>query len=116
MNQSSWRAQRAEALRLDQETLRSLEARAGPGSNTEPFWLLERSRLQVGNDLAALGRAQEARDEWDAILHSLSGPMESYEPKLLVVLEAADRRLGRLADAEAIAQRLANLSRSPNGG
>jgi tetratricopeptide (TPR) repeat protein len=108
--------QSAAALRLDQELLGRLESGKPGATNSDTFWLTERSRLQTGDDLAALGRAQDARQLWDSIVRSLSNPAETYGPRLLVVLEAADHRLGRAADAVAIARRLADLSRPPSGG
>jgi eukaryotic-like serine/threonine-protein kinase len=100
------------ALQVDQSVLGSLEQhKDGIAANTEPFWLLQRSRLQTGDDLAALGRVQDARDEWDAIVQSLSGPLDRYEPKLLVVLAAAELRVGRRVDAAVVTKRLTSLSR-----
>jgi tetratricopeptide (TPR) repeat protein len=107
--------QPAQAVRIDQAVLRRLDTEPGPAVNTEPFWLLQRSRLQTGNDLAALGRAQDAREAWAAVLTSLSGPIEGYEPKLLAVLAAAEGRLGRTADSQVVARRLRDLSR-PDAG
>jgi tetratricopeptide (TPR) repeat protein len=102
----------AEALRLDQAGLSALEAQqAGAGPNTEPFLLLQLYRLQTGDDLAALGHPQDAREKWNAIVQNLSGAPETYEPKLLLVLETADFRLGRQAAAHEIANRL-SVSRS----
>jgi hypothetical protein len=108
--------ERAQALRLEQDVLRRLEMEADGGSNTDHFWLLQRFRLQTGDDLFALGRAADARKEWDAVVQSMSGPMENYEPKLLVVLEAADVRLTRPAAAEMITRRLREMSRASGGG
>jgi tetratricopeptide (TPR) repeat protein len=98
-------SEHAQALRLNQEVLRRLDA-STIAVNTDPFWLLERCRLQTGDELAALGRLADARNDWEAIAESLAGPSESYEPKLLVILEAAQRRLGNTAAAEAIAKHL----------
>jgi hypothetical protein len=84
--------------------------------NTDPFWMLERCRLQTGDDLAALGRLADARENWGAIANSLAGPIDSYEPKLLVILEAADMRLGQPAAAEVIAQRLKSMFKPTAGG
>jgi eukaryotic-like serine/threonine-protein kinase len=108
--------QSAEALRLDRELLGKFESRKPVETNSDFFWLMERSRLQTGDDLAALGRAQDAREQWDSIVRSLSNPAETYEPRLLVVLEGADHRLGRAAEALVIAKRLEALSRRPGGG
>jgi tetratricopeptide (TPR) repeat protein len=106
---SATEGQAAEALRLDQTVLKRLSGSPQPSANTQPFWLLQRSRLQTGDDFAALGRSQEAREQWVAIVSSLSGPVENYEPRLLEVLAAAEMRLGRTADAQAVAERLKNL-------
>jgi tetratricopeptide (TPR) repeat protein len=108
--------QSAEALRLDQELLGRLESGKPAATNSDTFWLTERARLQTGDDLAALGRARDAREQWDSIVSSLSNSAETYEPRLLVLLEAADHRLGRAADALVIARRLEELSRPPGGG
>jgi tetratricopeptide (TPR) repeat protein len=98
--------QTAEALRLDQAVLRRLSTRVESSANTDTFWLLERSRLQTGDDLAAVGRPQEAREQWMAIVQSLPGAVENYEPQLLEVLSRAQMRLGRTAEAQVIARRL----------
>ncbi len=99
----------AGALRLDSATLAELAAEPLVGVNTDPRWLLDRARLQTGEDLAALGRTGEARAQWTAAADDLNGPLERYEPRLLVVLARAYRRLGRIAAARAAAQRLATL-------
>jgi hypothetical protein len=59
-----------------------------------------------------LGRPQEANDEWIAVVQSLSKPIDVYEPDVLLILKAADERLGRSRQASAIAARLAALTRS----
>jgi tetratricopeptide (TPR) repeat protein len=105
----------SQALQIDQTVLSRLHSSASPASNTESFWILQVSRLQAGDDLAALGRAQDARATWDAIVNSLPDPVTSYDPKLLIVLEAADTRLLRREDAQNIAKYLANLSAAPSG-
>jgi tetratricopeptide (TPR) repeat protein len=102
----------AEALKLDQAVLSRLSAATGPSANTQLFWLLQCSRLQTGNDLAALDRSQEARTQWTAVVHSLQGPLENYEPRLLEVLAAAQTRLGGTAEAQAVTKRLQSLFRS----
>ncbi len=103
---------RSEALQIDQEVLGRLETqRAIP--NTEPFWLLERFRLQVGDDLAALGRPQDARPQWSAVVDNLPAPAEKYQPELLKLLSSAELRLGRTVEAQAVAKRLKQLSRVP---
>ena len=105
---------RSEALRLDQGLLHRLQTDTATAVNTGPFWLLERCRLQTGDDLSALGRVEDGRENWGAIVQSLSGPLEQYEPRLLVILQAADVRLGRPAAGLAIAKHLQSLS-SPSG-
>jgi tetratricopeptide (TPR) repeat protein len=100
---------RSEALLIDQEVLARLETqRAVP--NTEPFWLLERFRLQVGDDLAALGRPQDAHLQWAAVVDNLPGPAEKYQPELLKLLASAESRLGRTVEAQAVAKRLRELA------
>lgn len=105
---------RALALRLDVEALHRLEMEADTGSNTDHYWLLQRFRLQTGDDLSSLGRTEDAHKEWEAIAHSLSGPIETYEPKLLVILGAADQRLERSAAAAVVAKRLRGISSPSN--
>jgi tetratricopeptide (TPR) repeat protein len=107
--------ERSRALQLDEDSLNRLEATVHAGSNTDPFWLLQRFRLQTGDDLSALGRQDDARKKWEAILRSLPGPIESYEPRLLMVLETADARLARPAAAASIAKHLRAMS-NPRGG
>jgi tetratricopeptide (TPR) repeat protein len=104
--------QTAEALRSDQAVLGRLQNEKGVDSSPFRLWLRERARLQTGDDLAALGRPQEANDEWTAVVQSLSQPIEVYEPDVLLILKAADERLGRSQQASAIAARLAALTRS----
>jgi tetratricopeptide (TPR) repeat protein len=104
-----------QALRLDQDVLRRFAAQ-DTGANTDRFWLLERCRLQTGDELAALGRLEDAREDWGAITKSLSGPAQSYEPKLLVILEAAHMRLGHTTAAEVIAERLRDMFEPAGGG
>jgi tetratricopeptide (TPR) repeat protein len=103
------RGERERALQLDQALLARLNKTAADKPNTDPFSLLQRSRLQTGDSFAALGRAQEAREQWSAVVGGLSGPVENYEPRLLEVLAAAETRLGRTADAHAVTQRLQDL-------
>jgi tetratricopeptide (TPR) repeat protein len=98
-----------ESLALDQAMLGRLESTKGIRVNTEPFWLLQRSRVQTGDDLAALGRTGEAHAEWTMVVKNLSGPLQEYEPRLLVVLGTADRRLGELTEANAVARHLEGL-------
>jgi tetratricopeptide (TPR) repeat protein len=104
-----------QALQIDQAVLGRLETAASASANTETFWILEKARLQTGDDLAVLGQAHDARVEWEAIVASLPNALATYEPKLLVVLEAAENRLDRREDARAIANYLANLSAGPTG-
>ncbi len=101
----------AEALKLDQAVLTRLSATAEPSANTQPFWLLQSARLQTGGDLAALGRPQDAKTQWMAVVNSLSGPLDRYEPRLLKLLAAAQTRLGRTTEAQAVTTRLQNLFR-----
>jgi tetratricopeptide (TPR) repeat protein len=101
----------AEALRLDQAVLSRLSAYTQPSVNTQPFWLLQQSRLQTGDDFATLSRPQEARQQWGAVAQSLSGPIENYEPRLLEVLAVAQARLGKIADSQAVTKKLQNLFR-----
>jgi tetratricopeptide (TPR) repeat protein len=104
--------QTAEALRFDQAVLGRLQNEKGVDSSPLRLWLRERARLQTGDDLAALGRPQEANDEWSAVVQSLSKPIEIYDVDVLLILKAADERLGRSQQASAIAVRLAALTRS----
>jgi tetratricopeptide (TPR) repeat protein len=106
---------RTEALRLDQGLLHRLQSDAAFGMNTGPFWLLQRCRLQTGDDLFALGRPEDARSTWGAVVQSLSDPLDNYEPKLLVILQAADTRLGRTAAAQIVTKRLQSLASQPGG-
>jgi tetratricopeptide (TPR) repeat protein len=110
---SAAKGQTAEALRLDQAVLGRLIGVADPSPNTQPFWLLERARLQTGDDFAALGRSQEAREQWAAVVRSLSGPVENYEPSLLETLATAQSRLGKTVEAQAVTHRLQSLFRPP---
>jgi tetratricopeptide (TPR) repeat protein len=104
--------QTAQALRLDQAVLGRLQNEKGVESSPYGLWLLERARLQTGDALAATGRPQEGNDEWTAVVQSLTKPIETYEPDVLLILKAANERLGRSQDASAVAARLAALARS----
>jgi len=104
--------QTAQALRSDQAVLGRLQNEKGLESSPDGLWLLERARLQTGDDLAAMGRPQEANDEWTAVVQSLTKPLENYEPDVLLILQAANERLGRSQEASAVAARLAALTRS----
>jgi tetratricopeptide (TPR) repeat protein len=99
-----------EALAIDQKLLFELQGARADDANTDTFWLLERARLQTGDDLAALGRFQEALEQWNAVARSLPASIDTYEPRLLMVLKAVDFRLGRAPDAEIIARRLRDLA------
>jgi hypothetical protein len=99
----------AKALDLDLATLKELAANPPVGVNTEQRWLTVRARLQAGDDLSALGRGADARRQWAAAAADLSGPLDRYEPRLLVALQGADARLGRPVAARAAARRLAAL-------
>ena len=101
--------ERQSALRLDFATLAALAGEPQAGVNADIHWLLDRARLQTGDDLAALGRTAEARAQWTAAAADLNGPLERYEPRLLVVLARADKRLGRTAASRAAAERLSTL-------
>jgi hypothetical protein len=100
---------RRRAFGLDSVTLAELADEPQVGVNTDGRWLLDRARLQTGDDLAALGRAAEARARWTAAAGDLDWSLERYEPRLLVVLADADRRLGRTAAARAALHRLSAL-------
>jgi hypothetical protein len=103
------RGDRADAVALESKALSELAAAPSAGINTDARWLLDRARLQTGDDLAALGRTSDARAQWTAAADDLNGPLERYEPRLLVVLARADKRLGRTAAARVVTQRLATL-------
>ena len=103
-----------DALRIDQELISHQEQSKDAVPSTDRLWLLERARLQVGDDLAALGRMNEARAAWSAIADSLKRPLDSYEPRLLLVLKVADQRLAREPDLLLVTQRLDAMSR-PQG-
>ncbi|HEY5290029.1 MAG TPA: hypothetical protein VIJ59_08350, partial [Caulobacteraceae bacterium] len=96
----------AGALTTEGAALAKLEADPPVGVNTDARWLLDRARLQTGDDLAALGRVAEARARWSAAAADLSGPLDRYEPRLLLLLEDADSRLGRTAAARTAGMRL----------
>jgi tetratricopeptide (TPR) repeat protein len=113
---SSVSGQSAEALRVDQTELGRLSHNGEPSANTEPFWLLERSRLQTGDDLAALGHSEQAREMWSSVVRSLPGLIDGYEPRLLDVLAQAQARLGRPVESQALTKRLRDLSRSASRG
>jgi tetratricopeptide (TPR) repeat protein len=100
----------ATALQLDQIVLDRLTKEAVTDSNSDSFWILQRSRLQTGDDLAASSRVADARMLWTAIVDNLAKPSKAYEPKLLVVLQAADSRLDRPDAAQEIAHYLTSLS------
>jgi tetratricopeptide (TPR) repeat protein len=99
----------SEALALDESMLSRLNVSKGSEVNTEPFLLLQRCRLQTGDELIALGRGEEARAEWTAIVRSLSGPLGGFEPQLLIVLEKTDKRLGQFEEASAVARHMESL-------
>ena len=99
----------AAALRIDHTTLAKQQADPPVGVNTDSRWLLDRARLQTGDDLAALGRVAEARARWSDAAADLSGPLDRYEPRLLLLLEDADSRLGRSGAARAVSVRLSTL-------
>jgi tetratricopeptide (TPR) repeat protein len=108
------RDKRAQALQLDSALLNRLESTVGADSKSETLWLLERARLQTGDDAAALGRREDALKLWAAIVTSLPAPIDGYEPMLLEVLAAAHTRLGRSAEAQNITNRLQSSSLPAN--
>jgi tetratricopeptide (TPR) repeat protein len=96
------------ALKLDQAALADLAASSGGHAVAARRWLLMRARLQSGDDLAALGRRSEAVRQWSQVLAG-SSPAEVHDPKLLVLLQAADARLGHADQARAIGRDLAAM-------
>lgn len=98
-----------EALALDARSLAAAAREPLGGPNTYPRWLLNRARLQAGEDLAALGQAAAARSLWADIVSGLDGPTEEYEPRLLRLLEAANHHLGRLDASRDIRRRLQRI-------
>jgi tetratricopeptide (TPR) repeat protein len=122
---SLWRQYAAEATNLDaglragRGDAAGAAERAGralamltpkPGAPTEMASgvLIRCVRLRLGDALARLGRADEARAQWSAILDgAVAGP---DDPRLLLVMKAADERLGRMEGARAIAHRLASMT------
>ncbi len=96
------------ALASDQATQSGLPVSGGV--NTDSRWLLDLTRVQVGNDQAALGRQMEARASWTAAAEDLKGPLDPLEPRLLAVLRDADQRLGRTAAAKLIKRHLGILA------
>ena len=105
-----------QALQIDEAQLGLLESIGPDQVNTVPFWLLQRSRLQTGDDLVALGRSAEAQKEWVAIVTNLAEMKSNVEPKLLAVLAAADLRLGRSSEAATITHRLTSLYKGTDAG
>jgi tetratricopeptide (TPR) repeat protein len=97
------------ALLLDRAVLARLDKPESAKPNTEAFWLLSRALLQTGDDLAALRRSAEAKEQWNVVIKNLSGPIENYEPRLIEVLASAEWRLGRTADAQLATKRLQSL-------
>jgi tetratricopeptide (TPR) repeat protein len=101
-----------EALHLARAALETLEPRARNGTNTDPFILLQRARLQAGIELAALGRGDEARQQWQAILDGVANSPDVSRPMLVYVLVAAHQKLGHDDVAKALADHLKDLSRA----
>jgi tetratricopeptide (TPR) repeat protein len=101
-----------EALKIDEFLFASLSALPLPAPNTQAFWLLQRARIQTGDDLAAMGRLQDARQQWSGVTDSLGGPLETYEPRLLESLAEAQKRLGMSVKAQTVSDRLHRLFRS----
>jgi tetratricopeptide (TPR) repeat protein len=104
-----------DALNIDQTVLGRLSKPPAPIVNTQGFWLLQESLLQTGNDLAAIGRQQEARDQWITVVRNLSGPLSTFEPRLLETLAQAQNRLGLNGEANETSGRLRNLFGTPSG-
>lgn len=99
-----------EALKLNQTVLDKLDRKPPPAVNTVAFWLLQSARLQSGDCLAAVGKLKEARAQWLTVTTTISGNIDSYEPKLLQVLAAAEFRLERRPEADLVRNRLRELS------
>jgi tetratricopeptide (TPR) repeat protein len=101
-----------EALRLDESVFASLKTSPSPAPNTQAFWLLQRARIQAGDDLSAMGRPDDARQQWSGVADSLGGPIDTYEPRLLETLAEAQMRLGMSEKAQTVIDRLHRLFRS----
>jgi tetratricopeptide (TPR) repeat protein len=99
-----------EALRIDQQLATQLPRSMPRESSADSLWLLTRARLQMGDDLAALGRMPQARESWSAISSDLKEPLQDYEPRVLLLLKEADKRLARTTEMVAVAQRLEAIS------
>ena len=99
-----------QALSIDDKVMTRLAGDRSRLADATATWLVDRARLQTGDDLAALGRMKEARPLWRAIVQAMPGPITSYEPRRLFLLEAADRRLGQSTAADAIERRLRTLT------
>ena len=98
------------ASQIARSVLHSLEPTAEISINTDPFWILQRCHLQLGDALAGLGQNDDARREWAAVMNSLTLPLGDIEPKLLVVLSAAESRLGLVREASEVTQYVASVS------
>lgn len=99
-----------EALRIDQQLATQLRPSMPRESNADSLWLLTRARLQMGDDLVALGRMAQARESWSAISNDLKEPLQNYEPRVLLLLKEADKRLARTTEMLTVAQRLEAIS------
>jgi tetratricopeptide (TPR) repeat protein len=106
---ASVRGRTMEALKIDQAVLSGLTTGPQPQPNTERNWLLERARLRTGDDLAAMGRLQEAQEQWLEVTSDLANVLNTCEPRLLDALSAAEAKLRRTADAQAVTARLRGL-------
>lgn len=100
-----------EALTIDQSVLTRLSTPPLPAINTQGFWLLQRARIQTGDDLAALGYSQEARQQWSGVTEILESRVDTCEPRLLEILAEAQKRLGMNAKSQAVSDQLHRLFR-----
>jgi tetratricopeptide (TPR) repeat protein len=109
------RGDAAAALQLDESVLTRLAEGPMPRPNTDSFLAFVRAHVQAGDDLTALGRERDARQEWQAVIDGLPGEPGRYEPKLLKILAAAELRLGKAAEARQITERLLAASKGDPG-
>lgn len=101
---------REEALRIDQGLVARIDHGNVPVPSADNLWLLERARLQMGDDLAALGRTIDAQATWSEIANSLKDPLDTYEPRVLLLLKETDQRLALPSEMLLVAQRLDAMS------
>lgn len=97
------------AVALAESAIRGLANQDASTANPEAEWLLQLARLTAGDALMTLGRAEAARVIWNAITNELTLPVERYPPKTLLVLGAANQRLGRTDRADAIDRHIRHL-------